>query len=141
MITIKSGIRVTDWHMIALEPTEIAAGALENIRADFARFFLLHDPAADTAVFTRRARSGMCEVYFSPACAMYTEFIFERHPPQRSRAPALLGTTLLVGYPAAVSCLLGKARNVASFREILRKPQLEAAAGAQIAFLRLKPAV
>ncbi|MEO7727050.1 MAG: hypothetical protein ABIS45_07325 [Burkholderiales bacterium] len=140
-MTIISGVRVVDWHMITLEPAEIAAGALENIRADFARFFLLHDPAADTAIFTRRAKWGSCEVFFSPACAMYTEFIFERHKARRSRAPALLGTTLFVGYPAAVSFLLGKSRDVASFREMLKKPQLEAAVGTQIAFLRLKPAI
>ncbi len=126
--------------MITLEPAEIAAGALENIRADFARYFLLHDPAADTAVFTRRAQFGMCEVYFSPACAPFTEFIFERHQAQRARLPALLGTTLLVGYPAAVSCLLGKARAVASFRDMLQRPLADAGAGT-LGFLRSKPAI
>ena len=128
-----------EWSMITLTPAEIAAGDLEKIRADIARFFLLHDPGPDTAVFTRRAKSGACAIYFSPACAMYTEFIFERHPPERARTPALLGTTLLVGYPAAVSCLLGKAREVASFREMLRRSFADEGAGASSAFLRLRP--
>ena len=128
-----------DWSMITLAPAQIAAGELEKIRADFARFFLLHDPGSDMAVFSRRAKSGACEVYFSPACVAYTEFIFERHPAERARAPALLGTTLLVGYNAAVSRLLGKPREVESFREMLR----QSFAGEQVAtrssFLRLKP--
>src|ERR1700730_9309373 len=98
-----------EWSMITLAPAQIAAGELETIRADFARYFLARDPGPGMAVFTRRAKSGGGEVYFSPACAIYTEFIFERHQAQRTRPPLLLGTTLLVGYPAAVSCLLGKA--------------------------------
>lgn len=129
-----------DWSMITLDPGEIAAGELEKIRADFARFFLLHDPRPDTAVFTRRAKSGACEVYFSPACAMYTEFTFERHQAERARTPALLGTTLLVGYTAAVGCLLGKAREVASFREMLQHSFASERAAARVSFLRLKPA-
>ena len=126
--------------MIALLPDAIAAGELERIRADFARFFLLHDPGAGMAVFTRRAKSGACEVYFSPACSAYTEFIFECHPARRSRAPTLLGTTLLVGYPAAVGFLLGKPREVESFRDMMRLTLAADRTAAQTEFLRLKPA-
>ncbi len=129
-----------DWSMIALDPDAIAAGELEKIRADFARFFLLHDPGASLAVFTRRAKAGGCDVYFSPGCDAYTEFIFERHHAERARTPALLGTTLLVGYPAAVSGLLGKAPGVQSFRDMLRRSLAEERAAAQTSFLRLKPA-
>jgi hypothetical protein len=129
-----------DWSMITLTPDGIAAGELENIRADFARCFLLRDPGPGIAVFTRRAKSGACEVYFSPSCAAYTEFIFERHPAGRTRTPPLLGTTLLVGYPAAVSCLLGKPREVGSFRKMLRDSFEADQAAARAAFLRLKPA-
>ena len=130
----------TDWSVIVLEPAEIAAGELEKIRADVARFFLMHDPGSRSAVFTRRAKLGNCEVYFSPGSAAYTEFIFERHTVERSRQPALLGTTLLVGYPAAVSCLLGKAPNVQSFPEIKRRSLASQKAAAPAAFLRLKTA-
>ena len=129
-----------DWSMIALDPAEIAAGELEKIRADFARYFLLHDPGVTLAVFTRRAKAGCCEVYFSPGCDTYTEFIFERHTAKRARTPALLGTTLLVGYPAAVGCLLGKTRGVESFREMLRQSLAAEKAEARISFLRLKTA-
>jgi len=127
-----------DWSMIALDPDAIAAGELEKIRAEFARFFLLRDPGPSLAVFTRRTKSGGCEVYFSPGCDTYTEFIFERHPAERTRAPALLGTTLLVGYPEAVSCLLGKAPGVESFRDMLRRSLAEERAAAQTSHLRLK---
>lgn len=127
-----------DWSMIALDPAEIAAGELERIRADFARYFLLHDPGVALAVFTRRAKPGRCEVYFSPGCDAYTEFIFERHTAKRARAPGLLGTTLLVGYPAAVSSLLGKARVVESFREMLRQSLAAEQAESRASFLRLK---
>ena len=129
-----------EWRMITLAPAQIAAGELENIRADFARFFLLRDPGPGMAVFTRRAKSGACEVYFSPACTIYTEFIFERHQAEQTRAPALLGTTLLVGYPAAVGCLLGKAQRVESFREILRQSFADEHLVARSAFLSIKPA-
>jgi hypothetical protein len=127
-----------DWSMIVLDPDAIAAGELEKIRAEFARFFLLHDPGPSVAVFTRRAKSGGCEVYFSPDCAAYSEFIFDRHPPERARAPALLGTTLLVGYPESVSRLLGKAPGVESFRDMLRRSLAEERAAEQASFLRLK---
>lgn len=129
-----------EWSMITLTPDQIAAGELEDIRADFARFFLLRDPGASMAIFTRRAKSGACDVYFSPGCVAYTEFIFERHTAERARAPALLGTTLLVGYPAAVSCLLGKMREVGSFRKILQESFDAEQTAARAAFLRLKPA-
>jgi hypothetical protein len=129
-----------EWSVLTLAPAQIAAGELEVIRAEFARFFLLRDPGSGMAVFTRRAKSGACEVYFSPACAMYTEFIFERHRADRTRAPALLGTTLLVGYPAAVGCLLGKAQRVESFREMLRQSFAEERLVAHSAFLSIKPA-
>ena len=49
---------MADWSLIALDPAQIAAGELEKIRAEFARYFLLHDPGPDMAVFTRRAKSG-----------------------------------------------------------------------------------
>ena len=129
-----------DWRMIELDAEQIAAGELEKIRAEFALFFLLRDPGDGMAVFTRRARSGACEVYFSPACAPYTEFIFERHHAAPTRAPGLLGTTLVVGYTAAVGNLLGKPREVASFRQMLRQqlPAGRIVAGAL--FLRVKAA-
>src|SRR5471032_3013375 len=130
----------SDWSMITLEPAGIAAGELENIRADFARFFLLYDPGPGMAVFTRRAKSGACDVCFSPACAAYTEFIFERHPAERARPPALLGTTLLVGYPAAVGCLLVNARKIESFREMLQNTFADERIAARASLLRLKPA-
>ena len=130
----------TDWSMIVLEPAEIAAGELEKIRAEVARFFLLHDPGSSSAVFTRRAKLGHCEVYFSPDSAAYTEFIFERHTVKSSRPPALLGSTLLVGYPAAVSCLLGKAPNVKSFPKILQRSLANKKAAASASFLSLKKA-
>lgn len=129
-----------DWSMITLTPDKIAAGELENIRADIARCFLLRDPGPGMAVFTRRAKSGACEVYFSPSCVAYTEFIFERHHAECARTPPLLGTTLLVGYPAAVSCLLGKPRAVGSFRNMLRESFEAEQAAARAAFLRPKPA-
>ncbi len=130
----------TDWSMIVLQAAEIAAGELENIRADVARYFLLHDPGSSAAVFTRRAKLGNCEVYFSPGSAAYTEFIFERHTVKSSRPPPLLGTTLLVGYPAAVSCLLGKAPNVEAFPKVLRRSLKTQKAAAYTSFLSLKKA-
>jgi hypothetical protein len=129
-----------DWSMILLESGEIEAGGLEAIRADFARFFLLRDPGPAMAVFTRRAKSGACEVYFSPACAIYTDFIFERHPPQFCRAPALLGTTLLVGHTAAVGRLLGKARAVVSFRAMSQQHVAAERAVIRPSILQLKAA-
>ncbi len=127
-----------DWCMISLDADRIAAGELEKIRAEFALLFLLRDPGAGMAVFTRRAKSGACEVYFSPACMPYTEFIFDRHPAERTRAPGLLGTTLLVGYTSAVGNLLGKPREVASLRQ-MREQQLPAAKiAAGPLFLRAK---
>ena len=129
-----------DWRMIELDAEEIAAGKLETIRAEFALFFLMRDPGAALAVFTRRAKSGACEVYFSPACVPYTEFIFERHHAETTRAPALLGTTLLVGYTSAVGNLLGKPKDISSFKQMLQQqlPAAQIAAGAM--FLRAKPA-
>jgi hypothetical protein len=127
-----------DWSMIALDPDAIAVGELEKIRAEFARYFLLHDPGPMLSVFTRRAKSGGCEVYFSPDCDAYTEFIFERYSRRQARAPALLGTTLLVGYPESVSRLLGKTPGVESFRDMLRRSLAEERAAEQTSFLRLK---
>ena len=127
-----------DWSMILLESGEIGAGGMEAIRADFARFFLLRDPGPDMAVFTRRAKSGACEVYFSPACAIYTEFIFERYPPRFCRAPALLGTTLLVGHTDAVGRLLGKARAVISFSAMSRQHVAAERKVIRPSFLQLK---
>jgi hypothetical protein len=127
-----------DWSKIMLDPDAIAAGELEKIRGEFARFFLLHNPGPTLAVFTRRAKPNSCEVYFSPACDAYTEFIFERHPRERTRAPSLLGTTLLVGYPESVSCLLGKGPGVVSFKGMLQRSLAEERAAGQTAFLRLK---
>ena len=127
-----------DWSKIALDPDAIAAGELEIIRAEFARFFLLHNPGPTLAVFTRRAKPGGCDVYFSPDCDGYAEFIFERHARERTRAPSLLGTTLLVGYPESVSRLLGKAPGVESFKSMLRRSLAEERAAGQTAFLRLK---
>jgi hypothetical protein len=77
-------------------------------------------------------------VYFSPDCSAYTEFIFERHSPEQARAPALLGTTLLVGYPESVSRLLGKSPGVESFRGMLRRSLAEERAANQSSLLRLK---
>ena len=57
-----------DWSMIVLDADAIAAGALEKIREEVGRFFVLHDRGLTVAVFTRRAKSGACEVYFSPDC-------------------------------------------------------------------------
>jgi hypothetical protein len=128
-----------DWSMIVLDSTAIAAGELEKIRAEFARFFLLRDPGAGTAVFTRRGKAGGCEVYFSPECDAYAEFIFERHAAEKSRAPALLGTTLLVGYPAAVGSLLGKGSRVESLAAVAsRQPQTTQGAVERASFLRRK---
>jgi hypothetical protein len=129
-----------DWNMILLEPGEIATGELEAIRGDFARFFLLRDPGAAMAVFTRRAKSGACEVYFSPGCAIYTEFIFERHPAQFCRAPVLLGTTLLVGHHASVGRLLGKPRAIVSFKAMSQQNRATDYNIVQPAFLQLKTA-
>jgi hypothetical protein len=127
-----------DWSKIALDPDAIAAGELEKIRGEFARFFLLHNPGPTLAVFSRRAKPSGCEVYFSPDCDAYAEFIFERHPRERTRAPSLLGTTLLVGYPESVSRLLGKTQSVVSFRGILQRTLAEERAAGQTALLRLK---
>src|SRR4051812_29879690 len=127
-----------EWSMIVLDADAIAGGALEKIREEIGRFFLLHERGPTVAVFSRRAKSGACEVYFSPDCSAYTEFIFERHAPGRVRAPALLGTTLLVGYPESVSRLLGKAPGVASFRNMLRRSLAEERAANQSSNLRLK---
>ena len=127
-----------DWNMIELNSDAIAAGELEKIRAEVTRFFLMHDPGPSVAVFTRRTKSGGCDVFFSPGCETYAEFIFESHPPKRGRAPALLGTTLLVGYPESVSCLLGKAPGVESFRDMLRRSLAEERAASQTSLLRIK---
>ncbi|MEO8441868.1 MAG: hypothetical protein ABI547_05230 [Betaproteobacteria bacterium] len=127
-----------DWSKIVLDPDAIAAGDLENIRAEFARFFLLHNPGPTLAVFTRRAKPSGCDVYFSPDCEAYAEFIFERHSRERTRAPSLLGTTLLVGYPESVSRLLGKAPGVAPLRGMLQRSSAEERTAGQTAFLRLK---
>jgi hypothetical protein len=74
---------------------------------------------SDVAIFTRRTRSGGCEVFFPPAALQLCEFVFERHPPQASRAPALLGTTLLLGSHDSVAVLLGKSSDVQSFRKTI----------------------
>lgn len=115
-----------DWYMIELGAQQIRAGELERIRAEFSTFFLLREPGTNMAVFTRRARSGSCEVYFAPDCRRYTDFIFERHPAVRTRAPGLLGTTLLVGHPTAVSPLLGRLKRVISLTETLRAEKARA---------------
>lgn len=127
-----------DWRMIVLDSAQIAAGELENIRAEFTRYFLVRDLGTEIAVFTRRGKTGGCEIYFSPACEPYAEFLFERLPPQKSRAPALLGTTLLVGYPAAVSALLGKGSTVISQVDTARSTHTANDAAARPSFLRLK---
>ena len=129
-----------DWSMLVLDPTQIAAGELEKIRADFARFFLSHDPGSSLAVFTRRTKTGGCEIYFSPGCEVYAEFLFERLPAQQTRAPALLGTTLLVGYPAAVSALLGKASTVESLATHSRQTEFAESVAQRANFLRQKSA-
>lgn len=126
---------VANWRMIALDAERIAAGELEKIRAELALYFLLHDPGDGMAVFTRRLKPGACEVYFSPACRAYTEFIFERHAARRATAPSLLGTTLLVGYPSAVASLLGRPRAIAAFRPSLRQPLPGARIAAETLFL------
>ena len=127
-----------DWNMIVLEPPQIAAGELEKIRAEFARYFLLSEPGQSVAVFTRRTKTGGCEIYFSPDCGTYAEFLFERMPPQKARAPALLGTTLLVGYPAAVGALLGKQPKVVTQTDKARESQLAEETAARASFLRVK---
>ena len=126
-----------DWSMIVLDAAQIAAGELEKIRGEFARFFLLRDPGSSLAVFTWRTKAGGCEIYFSPGCDGYAEFIFERHDAQRSRPPALLGSTLLVGYPHAVGSLLGRTSKVHSTAETARQTQ-PATTTARPAFLRIK---
>ncbi len=128
-----------DWRLIVLDPAQIAAGELENIRGEFARYFLLRDLGTNVGVFTRRGKTGGCEVYFSPGCEPYAEFLFERLPPQCARAPTLLGTTLLVGYPAAVGALLGKTSTVVSQMETARSSQNIEKTAPRPSFLRLKP--
>jgi hypothetical protein len=129
-----------DWRMIVLDPAQIAAGELEKIRAEFTRYFLLRDLGTNIGIFTRRGKTGACEIYFSPDCQPYAEFLFERLPPQKARAPALLGTTLLVGYPAAVGALLGKGSTVISQADTARNAQPTNDAAASPSFLRLKSA-
>ena len=86
-----------DWQRIELSREQILAGELEKIRAQVSLFMMTRSAGSDVAIFTRRTRSGGCEVFFPPAALQLCEFVFERHPPQASRAPALLGTTLLLG--------------------------------------------
>ena len=108
-----------DWRRIELSREQILAGELEKIRAQLSLFMMTSDAGNDVAVFSRRTKSGNCEVYFPPATLRFTEFVFERHTPQTSRAPALLGTTLLLGNQASVATLLGKSSDVQSFRKTI----------------------
>jgi hypothetical protein len=127
-----------DWRMIVLDSKAIAAGELEKIRAEAARYFVSHDPGPGLAVFTRRAKAGGCEIYFSPGSEVYAEFILETHSAATTRAPALLGTTLLVGYPQAVGGLLGKASSVEALSATSRQSKKTADAAGKHAFLRIK---
>lgn len=106
-----------DWRRIELSREQIRAGNLETIRSEFSLFMMTNEATGSIAVFTRRARSGGCEVYFPPAALRFAEFVFERHPALPSSAPALLGTTLLVGSHDAVASLLGKFSDVRSIRK------------------------
>ncbi len=108
-----------DWRRIELSREQILAGELEKIRAQVSLFMMTSDAGGDVAVFTRRTKSGGCEVFFPPAALQLSEFVFERHPPQSSRAPALLGTTLLLGNHTSVATLLGKSSGVQSFRKTI----------------------
>lgn len=105
-----------EWRRIELSRDEIRAGELEKIRAQFTLFMMTAEPADDIAIFTRRAKSGGSEVYFPPSALRFTDFVFERHVPVASSAPALLGSTLLIGSHSAVAALLGKSSDVQSFR-------------------------
>jgi hypothetical protein len=120
-----------DWRRIELSREQIRAGELETIRAQFSLFMMTNEPAGDIAVFTRRTKSGGCEVYFPPVALRYAEFVFERHTAYESRPPALLGTTLLVGSHAAVAILFGKSSDVKSFRKTA-----EQASNVDVAFLQ-----
>lgn len=120
-----------DWRLIELSREQVLAGELEKIRAQFSLFMMTNEPAGEFAVFTRRGKSGSCEVYFPPAALRLAEFVFERHLPHASRAPALLGTTLLAGSQAAVATLLGKSSDVQSFRKAAGEP-----AEVSVAFLQ-----
>ena len=106
-----------EWRRIELSREEILAGELEKIRAQVSLFMMTCSAGSDVALFTRRTKSGGCEVFFPPAVLQLCEFVFDRHPPQVSRAPALLGTTLLLGSHASVAVLLGKSSDVQSFRK------------------------
>ena len=106
-----------EWRRIELSREQILAGELEKIRAQVSLFMMTRSAGSDVAIFTRRTKSGGCEVFFPPAALQLCEFVFDRHPPQISRAPALLGTTLLLGSHASVAVLLGKSSDVQSFRK------------------------
>jgi hypothetical protein len=108
-----------DWRRIELSREQILAGELEKVRAQLSLFMMTSDAGGDIAVFTRRTKNGACEVFFPPTALQLCEFVFERHPPQLSRAPALLGTTLLLGNHASVATLLGKSSDVQSFRKTI----------------------
>jgi len=108
-----------DWRRIELSRQQILAGGPEKIRAQVSLFMMTSDAGGDVAVFTRRTKSGGCAVFFPPAALQLSEFVFERHPPQTSRAPALLGTTLLLGSHDSVAALLGKSSGVQSFRKTI----------------------
>ncbi len=120
-----------DWRRIELSRDEIRAGELEKIRSQFSLFMMTNEPAGEIAVFTRRGKSGGCEVYFPPAALRFAEFVFERHPPGASRPPALLGTTLLAGSHDSVATLLGKSSDVQSYRKTA-----EPAGAVSVAFLQ-----
>ena len=90
-----------EWRRIELSREQILAGELEKIRAQVSLFMMTCSAGSDVALFTRRTKSGGCEVFFPPAVLQLCEFVFDRHPPQVSRAPALLGTTLLLGSHAS----------------------------------------
>ena len=76
-----------DWRRIELSREQIRAGELEKIRSQFSLFMMTNEPAGEIAVFTRRCKSGGCEVYFPPAALRFAEFVFERHAPGASRPP------------------------------------------------------
>jgi hypothetical protein len=106
-----------DWRRIELSRKQIGAGELEKIRAQLSLFMMTSESPGEFAIFTRRNKSGGCDVYFPPTALHLAEFVFERHAPLAGSAPALLGTTLLVGSHSSVAALLGKSPGVQSFRK------------------------
>lgn len=109
------------WYKVGLTREQILAGELEQIRAELSRIFLVMHAPDQLAVFTRRRWTGGWDVYFSPKCTPFAEFIFERHAATPCRAPDLLGTTLLIGYRASVSWLLSKTYHYPRPKEVIRK--------------------